>query len=58
MFTGLVEALATVAELQPEPPGVRLTIEVPPSIEGVKTGDSIALNGCCLTVVSAKSHRL
>jgi riboflavin synthase len=58
MFTGLVEALATVAELQPEPPGVRLTIEVPPSIEGVKTGDSIAHNGCCLTVVAAGGNRL
>jgi len=58
MFTGLVEALATIVELQPEPPGVRLTIEVPPSIEGVKIGDSIALNGCCLTVVAANANRL
>lgn len=58
MFTGLVEALATVVELQTEPPGVRLTIEVPPSIDAVKIGDSIALNGCCLTVVAATANRL
>jgi len=58
MFTGLVEALATVVELQPEPPGVRLTIEMPPSIDDVQIGDSIALNGCCLTVVTANVNRL
>jgi riboflavin synthase len=58
MFTGLVEALATVAELQPEPPSVRLTIQVPPSIDGVQVGDSVALNGCCLTVVASENGRL
>jgi len=57
MFTGLVEALATVIELKPEPPGIRLTIEVPPSIDDVKTGDSIALNGCCLTVIATQATR-
>jgi riboflavin synthase len=57
MFTGLIEALATVVELQPEPPGMRLTIEVPPSIDDAKIGDSITLNGCCLTVVAASANR-
>jgi riboflavin synthase len=51
MFTGLVEALATVAQLQPEPPGVRFTISVPEYAGTVAVGDSIAINGCCLTVV-------
>ncbi len=51
MFTGLVEALATVVALQPEPPGVRLTISVPQYAGEVAIGDSIAINGCCLTVV-------
>jgi riboflavin synthase len=58
MFTGLVEALATVVELRTEPPGVRLTMEVPPSVDEVEIGDSIALNGCCLTVVAANANRL
>jgi riboflavin synthase len=58
MFTGLVEALVTVIELQAEPPGVRLTIEAPPSIDDVQVGDSIALNGCCLTVVAANANQL
>jgi len=58
MFTGLVEALATVIELQQEPPGMWLRIEVPASIDGANIGDSIALNGCCLTVVDANAHQL
>jgi riboflavin synthase len=63
MFTGLVEALATVIEVRPEPPGVRLIIAVPEFAKGerndqVRIGDSIALNGCCLTVVAASGDRL
>src|SRR5262245_32938970 len=58
MFTGLVEALATVVEVRPEPPGVRLTIDAPTSIDDVKIGDSVALNGCCLTVVAIEASRL
>ncbi len=55
MFTGLVEGLGVIARLAPEPPGVRLTI-VPPSellASGAPClrGDSVAINGCCLTVV-------
>lgn len=57
MFTGLVEALATVVDLQPEPPGVRLTISVPPYAGDVAMGDSIAINGCCLTVVGINGDK-
>jgi riboflavin synthase len=55
MFTGLVEALAEVIEVRPEPPGVRLVVSsanIPTGGEAVQLGDSIALNGCCLTVVA------
>jgi riboflavin synthase len=59
MFTGLVEALAEVVELIPEPPGMRLVIRAPESIlDGIRIGDSIALNGCCLTVVATVAGRL
>ena len=59
MFTGLVEALAEVGTVIPEPPAVRLVIRMPPAIAiRSKVGDSIALNGCCLTVVAADGHRL
>lgn len=58
MFTGLVESLAEVAAVVPEPPGVRLLIREPRIAAGAKIGDSISLNGCCLTVVSIEGDSL
>jgi riboflavin synthase len=46
-----VETLARVVDLLEEPPGVRLTIAAGSLASGVAAGDSIAVNGCCLTVV-------
>ncbi len=51
MFTGLVQSLATVRDIQPAEPGCRLCIEDPDIASAAKLGDSIAVNGCCLTVV-------
>ncbi|HLQ46715.1 MAG TPA: riboflavin synthase [Planctomycetaceae bacterium] len=56
MFTGLVEALGTVRAITPEVNSRRLQIAVPDSfLEGAspekRLGDSVAINGCCLTVV-------
>ena len=51
MFTGLVETLGTVKSVREEGPGRRLTIAAPMLVGGTKLGDSIAVNGCCLTVV-------
>ncbi len=47
MFTGIVEEVGTVTGLE----GQRLTIAAGTVLEGVKLGDSIAVNGACLTVV-------
>lgn len=58
MFTGLVESLAAVAEIVAEPPGVRLVIREPQIAATAAIGDSIALNGCCLTVVAINADRL
>lgn len=58
MFTGLVENLAEVAAIVPEPPGVRLAIREPRIAAGATIGDSIALNGCCLTVVAINGDTL
>jgi len=58
MFTGLVEFLADVADVIPEPPGVRLVIRAPQIAARSAVGDSIALNGCCLTVVAVDGDRL
>jgi riboflavin synthase len=51
MFTGLVQGTATVVSLVPRSQGgVRLTLDHP-LLATAKLGDSIATNGCCLTVV-------
>ncbi|MCA9248558.1 MAG: riboflavin synthase [Planctomycetales bacterium] len=52
MFTGLVECLAEVAEIIDEPPGKRLVIRAPQIAAEATLGESIAVNGCCLTVVA------
>src|SRR5437764_15282378 len=51
MFTGIVEALGTLEQVRDEGPGRRLTVSAPSAVEGVQLGDSVAVNGCCLTVV-------
>jgi riboflavin synthase len=58
VFTGLVESLAEVVEIIPESPGVRLVIREPRIASEAAVGDSIALNGCCLTVVTIEGERL
>lgn len=52
MFTGLIEEVGTVARLEGNARGARLTIRCRTVLEGTKIGDSIATNGVCLTVVS------
>ena len=47
MFTGIIEELGTVLSRE----GVKLRIGATAVLEDAKTGDSIAVNGCCLTVV-------
>jgi riboflavin synthase len=57
MFTGLIEALGRVARVVEEGPGRRLTLAWPApggSAAGpLVLGESVAVNGCCLTVVAA-----
>jgi riboflavin synthase len=58
MFTGLVEGTGPVVA-QKNPVGVmRLVIDAGALAEGVRTGDSVALNGCCLTVTTIEGARL
>ncbi len=52
MFTGLVEHIGEVTEVVDRPPGKRLIIRAGELARGVAIGDSIAINGCCLTVIS------
>jgi riboflavin synthase len=55
MFTGIVEELGTVAAVQDQGDAIRLTIRAATVLEDAGLGDSIAVNGCCLTVVSTGS---
>ncbi len=52
MFTGLIEAVGEVAEMKPTPSGLRIRVDAPLAGE-FAAGDSIAVSGVCLTVVSA-----
>lgn len=58
MFTGLVETMGKVVELIDDPPGKRLRIDCGLVAEGAELGDSICINGCCLTVVALEAGRL
>ena len=52
MFTGIVEHIGTVKQVIPVNTGKKIAVEIGHIIEGVKLGDSIAVNGLCLTVSS------
>jgi riboflavin synthase len=51
MFTGIVEELGRVRTIAPDAGGARIEIAAKRVLEGAATGASIAVNGCCLTVV-------
>ncbi|HEU4810957.1 MAG TPA: riboflavin synthase [Nocardioides sp.] len=55
MFTGIVEELGTVESIEDQGDAIRLTIRATTVLEDAGLGDSIAVNGCCLTVVSTDS---
>ena len=52
MFTGIVEEVGRVAAVTPLPGLTRLRIESRVVPESLRTGDSVAVNGACLTVVA------
>ena len=58
MFTGLVEEVGKVVGADVSDSGTRLQIDAPRTATQVKTGESIALNGCCLTLASRRGDRL
>ena len=56
MFTGIVEEIGTVRSVQQSDRTGRLSVQARQVLEGTKIGDSIAVNGVCLTVVSLDSE--
>lgn len=60
MFTGLVEGIGIIRAVETAAGEVRLTIEAPTGmVEGdsCRLGDSVAINGCCLTAVEVDGSR-
>jgi riboflavin synthase len=59
MFTGIVQAVGSIESVTPLQGGVRLTIEAGGlELSDVAPGDSICVQGACLTVVAAAGRRL
>jgi riboflavin synthase len=52
MFTGIVEGVARVTRIQPRGEAFRFGLDLGPVAEGLKIGDSVAVDGACLTVVT------
>jgi riboflavin synthase len=57
MFTGIIEATATVARLDPKGGGAGVTIETTRPLPKLVLGESIAVNGACLTVTGFRGRR-
>lgn len=61
MFTGIVEEAGTVESVKPAAKAIELTVRAKVCGRGTKVGDSVAVNGCCLTAVKVAArgrHRL
>jgi riboflavin synthase len=58
VFTGIVEAVGEVADLELRPDSARLVVEAPGLVEGSVPGQSVALNGVCLTLTETSGTRL
>ena len=52
MFTGIVEELGRVVRLETVEDGARLAVEAPTVTQDVSLGESVSVNGCCLTVTA------
>lgn len=56
MFTGIIENIGTVAELTSKAQDTQLWVRAPFDLSEVALGDSIAINGCCLTVTEKRGQ--
>ena len=55
VFTGIIEELGTIKGVRRQSEGIRLSVSAKVVMDGMKTGDSIAVNGACLTVTEFDS---
>jgi riboflavin synthase len=58
MFTGLIEEVGTVVAVRARNGGTELQISAPGTAKHVSAGESIAVNGCCLTLTSCRGDCL
>jgi len=58
MFTGLVEEIGNVLWIRATDRGTQLQIAAPLVAEKIRTGDSVAVNGCCLTVTARRADQI
>lgn len=57
MFTGIIEHLGTIESLDPHPGGGRVSIHAPSLGPSLAVANSIAVNGCCLTITGIHNGR-
>jgi riboflavin synthase len=58
MFTGIIEHAGRLVKSDPGDGGARLMVDAGPVAEGTRIGDSVAVNGVCLTVVAQEGAAL
>jgi riboflavin synthase len=58
MFTGLIEEIGSVLGIRATDRGTQLQLSAPHIAGGIHTGDSISVNGCCLTVASRQHEQI
>jgi riboflavin synthase len=56
MFTGIIQETGTVERIKPTAESVELTLRAKATSRGLKTGGSLAVNGCCLTAVKISTR--
>ena len=58
MFTGLIEEIGSVLWIRATERGTELEIAAPRIAKNIHTGDSVAVNGCCLTVTAHRAGQI
>ena len=58
MFTGIVREVGQVVSVDGGPAGVRLELDAPAIAAATTVGDSVSVNGCCLTAVAVTGDRV
>lgn len=58
MFSGIIEAQSQIVSTSSQPGLVRIAVQRPVEFNDIKTGDSIAVNGICLTVENFDSNKI